>query len=74
MPSLRHGSRRPGAEKSAPLGVKTTLESAHRGRIEGEAAAFDRLDDDMADRFETEDGREGLRSFVERRDARFVGR
>jgi hypothetical protein len=28
----------------------------------------------MADLFETEDGREGLESFVERREARFVGR
>jgi hypothetical protein len=28
----------------------------------------------MADLFETEDGREGLLSFVERRDARFLGR
>src|SRR5882762_6051571 len=27
------------AEKSAPLGVKTTLASAHRARIQGEAAA-----------------------------------
>ena len=62
------------AEKSAPLGVKTTLSSAHRARIEGEVAAFERLDADMAELFETEDGREGLRSFVERRDATFVGR
>ena len=62
------------AEKSAPLGVKTTLASAHRARIQGEAAAFERLDSDMAELFETEDGREGLRSFVERREARFVGR
>jgi enoyl-CoA hydratase len=62
------------AEKSAPLGVKTTLASAHRTRIQGEAAAFERLDPDMAELFETEDGREGLRSFVERREARFVGR
>jgi enoyl-CoA hydratase/carnithine racemase len=62
------------AEKSAPLGVKTTLASAHRARIQGEAAAFERLDPDMAELFETEDGREGLRSFVERREARFVGR
>jgi enoyl-CoA hydratase/carnithine racemase len=60
--------------KSSPLGVKTTLASAHRARLEGEAAAFARLDADMADLFETEDGREGLRSFVERRDANFVGR
>jgi hypothetical protein len=28
----------------------------------------------MADLFATEDGREGLRSFVERREARFTGR
>jgi enoyl-CoA hydratase len=62
------------AEKSAPLGVKTTLASAHRGRIEGEAPAFARLEPDMADLFETEDGREGLRSFAERREARFTGR
>src|SRR5206468_6349265 len=62
------------ADKSAPLGVKTTLASAHQARLEGEAAAFARLDADMAELFETEDGREGLRSFVERREARFVGR
>jgi enoyl-CoA hydratase/carnithine racemase len=62
------------AEKSGPLGVKTTLASAHRARIEGEAAAFARLDPDMAELFDTEDGREGLESFTERREARFVGR
>jgi len=62
------------AEKSVPLGVKTTLASAHRARVEGEASAFARLDSDMANLFETEDGREGLMSFVERREARFVGR
>jgi enoyl-CoA hydratase/carnithine racemase len=62
------------ATKSAPLGVKATLASAHRARLEGETAAFARLDQDMADLFESEDGREGLRSFVERREARFAGR
>src|SRR3954471_8173412 len=62
------------ATKSAPLGVKTTLASAHRARLEGEAAAFARLEHDMADLFGTEDGREGLQSFIERRDARFTGR
>jgi hypothetical protein len=40
----------------------------------GGAAAFERLVPDMAELFETEDGRVGLRSFVERREARFVGR
>jgi enoyl-CoA hydratase len=62
------------ATRSAPLGVKATLASAHRARVEGEAAAFGRLDADMADLFDTEDGIEGLRSFVERREARFAGR
>jgi enoyl-CoA hydratase len=62
------------AERSAPLGVKATLASAHRARLEGEAAAFARLDSDMAELFASEDGREGLVSFVERREAQFVGR
>jgi enoyl-CoA hydratase/carnithine racemase len=62
------------ATKSAPLGVKATLASAHRARLEGEAAAFARLEADMAALFETEDGNEGLQSFVERREARFAGR
>jgi enoyl-CoA hydratase/carnithine racemase len=62
------------ATRSAPLGVKTTLASAHRARLEGEAAAFARLEPDMAELFDSEDGREGVRSFIERREARFVGR
>src|SRR5207245_6080608 len=62
------------ATKSAPLGVKTTLASAHRARLEGEAAAFPRRDSDMAKLFDTDDGREGLQSFIERREARFTGR
>ena len=62
------------ATKSAPLGVKATLASAHRARTEGEAAAFRQLEPDMAELFGSEDGREGLRSFVERREAEFVGR
>ena len=40
----------------------------------GRAAAFAHLEPDMADLFETEDGREGLQSFVERREAKFTGR
>ena len=62
------------AIRSAPLGVKATLASAHRARLEGEEAAFARLNADMAALFETEDGREGLQSFIERREARFTGR
>ena len=62
------------ATRSGPLGVKKTLESAHRARLQGEQAAFARLEPDMVELFESEDGREGLMSFVERRDARFTGR
>ncbi|MEV4942843.1 crotonase/enoyl-CoA hydratase family protein [Streptomyces zaomyceticus] len=62
------------SEKAAPLGVKTTLESAHRARIEGEQAAFHRLEPDMARLLRTEDGREGMASFIERRAARFTGK
>jgi enoyl-CoA hydratase/carnithine racemase len=62
------------ATKSGPLGVKATLASAHRARLEGESAAFARLEPDMADLFDSEDGREGLQSFIERRAAKFVGR
>jgi enoyl-CoA hydratase len=61
------------ATKSGPLGVKTTLASAHRARLESEAAAFARLEPDMAELFDTQDGREGLQSFIERREARFTG-
>jgi enoyl-CoA hydratase len=62
------------ATRSAPLGVRTTLESAHRARLEGESAAFARLEPDMVSLFNTDDGREGLMSFIERREARFTGR
>jgi len=62
------------ATRSAPLGVKATLASAHKARLEGEAAAFARLEPDMVQLFDSEGGREGLQSFVERRAARFTGR
>lgn len=62
------------ATKSAPLGVQAVLASAHRARLDGDAAAFACLDADVARLFDTEDGREGILSFVERREARFVGR
>jgi len=62
------------AMKSGPLGAKATLASAHRARLEGEETAFARLDQAMAALFDTEDGREGLQSFVERREATFTGR
>jgi enoyl-CoA hydratase len=40
---------------------------------EGEQAAAERLEDDVVALLQSKDGAEGMRSFVERRPARFVG-
>ena len=55
-------------------GPATDVDVEASARLEGEEAAFARLEPDMVRLFESEDGREGLASFVERRDARFIGR
>jgi len=60
--------------RQAPLGVQASLKSARRTRTEGERAAIDRLLPDLAPLMKSEDAAEGIRSFVERREARFKGR
>ncbi len=62
------------ATRSAPLGVRTILASAQRALAEGHAAAAARLNDDMVALLGTEDGAEGMMSFIERRPANFIGR
>ncbi len=62
------------ATHSAPLGVRTTLASAQRALAEGDRAAASRLTEDMVALLRTEDGAEGMMSFIERRPARFTGR
>ena len=58
----------------APLGVQATLASARRSIVEGEEAAARALLPDLAPILASEDAREGLQSFLERRPARFVGK
>ena len=60
--------------KQAPLGVMATLDSAGRTRNEGPEAARHALLPKLLELSASEDAREGVQSFIERREARFVGR
>jgi enoyl-CoA hydratase len=61
------------ADHAAPLGVRATLASAQRARINGDAAAIDALRPEVTRLFGTADAAEGVQSFVERRPAQFSG-
>jgi enoyl-CoA hydratase len=58
----------------APLGVRATLESARLARREGEQVAAGALRAQITRLMATDDAREGLQSFLERRAGRFEGR
>src|ERR1035438_1699781 len=58
----------------APLGVQATLRSARLSIMEGEAQAAARVRDDMPGILASDDFREGLASFRERRAASFLGK
>ena len=60
--------------KQAPLGVAATLASARLARARGEGAALARLMPDLVAMMGSEDVQEGIRSFIERREAVFKGR
>jgi len=60
--------------EQAPLGVRATLRSAHRMIDEGEPSAAAHVRDDMPEILASEDFREGVKSFQERRAAKFAGR
>lgn len=58
----------------APLGVRATLASARLAITAGETEAAQRLAPDLAPILQSEDAREGIQSFIERRQAQFKGR
>jgi enoyl-CoA hydratase len=58
----------------APLGVRATLASARLALTAGEEEAIRRLAPDIAPIMQSEDVKEGVRSFIERRKANFQGR
>lgn len=60
--------------KQAPLGVQASLRSARIARVEGDKAALVRLLPDLMPIMTSEDAQEGVKAFIERREARFTGR
>lgn len=58
----------------APLGVRATLASARVGLHEGEEAAARALPAQLAPLLASEDAREGVQSFLERRPGRYSGK
>jgi len=58
----------------APLGVRATIASARRGLHEGEQAAARALPGALAPILKSQDAREGVQSFLERRAGRYSGK
>ena len=60
--------------QQAPLAVQASLRSSRVAVEQGQAAALESMMEETRAIMETEDAAEGLRSFVERREAKFEGR
>ena len=60
--------------KQAPLGVRATIESARTAQTEGFNKAVENLTPQILKLFKSEDAKEGVQSFIERRDGNFVGK
>lgn len=58
---------------AAPLGVQGSLKSSQVARDQGEVAAIDCLFEDLIPVMASEDMKEGIQSFIERRTAKFKG-
>lgn len=60
--------------KNAPLGLRAMKQAALHYIAAGEEAAIAAIPAISKKVMDTEDAKEGIRSFVERREARFAGR
>lgn len=60
--------------KAAPLGVQAVLKSTRMASVDGQGVAIEHLFDDMPGLMKSEDAQEGVRSFMERREAKYQGR
>ena len=60
--------------KQAPLGVRATIESARKMQSEGFDNAAAHLTPQILSLFKSEDAKEGVQSFIERRDGNFSGK
>ena len=60
--------------RAAPLGVQNILKSTRMAMLDGEAEAMKHLWKDLRPVMQSEDAAEGVRSFMERREAVFKGR
>lgn len=60
--------------KQAPLGVYATIESARKLQKEGFESAKKHLTPQILELFSSEDAKEGVQSFIERREGNFKGK
>jgi enoyl-CoA hydratase/carnithine racemase len=60
--------------RNAPLGLRAMKQAALRYIEAAEASAIAAIPDIRAQVMNSEDAKEGMRSFIERREARFQGR
>ncbi len=60
--------------KAAPLGVKAALASSKKARLHGHDAAFKTVFSELPSIMNSQDAKEGVMSFMERREAVFTGK